>query len=292
MNTYQSTPDYYRDFIEHGWAKDAAAKVHKYVERWRGKNGKWYYSYKSKAQEQIAKTKRALAGVDAKTITDKRDSWGKARGLITMNIKKRTDNGKANSKSKVNPSNSGTKWHDGYSNKNIKTTTGYKVKKNGNVTSRGYSGSQGSGESKRQRNLGTRRRYDVRESANTHHDSYKRLASAYYRTNNEKAKSQVRDSWEKNKKAAKLSGVYGRGIERGATNAWDVDRNLTARGYGSSGEWKYVVNQNNKATSKSVNRKRNTSANNKRHVQKNSVVITKNGKRVTRSRAKKTKYVN
>ena len=46
MQMYQSTPDYYRDYIEHGWLKDAAAKAHKYIDRWRGKNGKWYYRYK------------------------------------------------------------------------------------------------------------------------------------------------------------------------------------------------------------------------------------------------------
>lgn len=46
MQTYQSTPDFYRDYIEHGWLKDQAAKVHKYISRWRGKNGKWYYRYK------------------------------------------------------------------------------------------------------------------------------------------------------------------------------------------------------------------------------------------------------
>ena len=46
MQTYQSTPDYYRDYIQHGWLKDQAAKVHKYISRWRGKNGKWYYEGK------------------------------------------------------------------------------------------------------------------------------------------------------------------------------------------------------------------------------------------------------
>ena len=35
------------EIIEHGWAKDASTKVHKYIDRWRGKAGKWYYKYKS-----------------------------------------------------------------------------------------------------------------------------------------------------------------------------------------------------------------------------------------------------
>lgn len=39
--------------LEHGWLKDQAAKVHKYIRRWRGKNGKWYYEYKEKAKSKI-----------------------------------------------------------------------------------------------------------------------------------------------------------------------------------------------------------------------------------------------
>ena len=69
MQTYQSTPDYYRDYIQHGWLKDQAAKVHKYISRWRGKNGKWYYSYKSKAQELGTKINRKLSGADADQIS-------------------------------------------------------------------------------------------------------------------------------------------------------------------------------------------------------------------------------
>lgn len=46
MQQYQSTPDFYRDYIEHGWLKDQAAKAHKYIERHRGKNGKWVYVYR------------------------------------------------------------------------------------------------------------------------------------------------------------------------------------------------------------------------------------------------------
>lgn len=90
MQTYQSTPDFYRDYIEHGWLKDQAAKVHKYIERWRGKNGKWYYRYKSKAQELGAKAKRTLNGIDPETPT----KYGLTIG---------DNNGKANSHSgKVN----------------------------------------------------------------------------------------------------------------------------------------------------------------------------------------------
>lgn len=54
----------------HGWLKDAAAKTHKYLERWRGKGGKWYYKYKSKTQEQLAKAKRAMNGYEADEVSD------------------------------------------------------------------------------------------------------------------------------------------------------------------------------------------------------------------------------
>lgn len=33
------------EIIEHGWVKDAAAKVHKYLKRWKNKAGKWVYQY-------------------------------------------------------------------------------------------------------------------------------------------------------------------------------------------------------------------------------------------------------
>lgn len=46
MQQYQSTPDFYREYIEHGWAKDAAAKAHKYIKRWKNKAGEWVYQYK------------------------------------------------------------------------------------------------------------------------------------------------------------------------------------------------------------------------------------------------------
>ena len=50
MQTYQSTPDYYRDYIEHGWLKDQAAKTHKYLKRWKNDAGKWVYQYARKAK--------------------------------------------------------------------------------------------------------------------------------------------------------------------------------------------------------------------------------------------------
>ena len=51
MITYTPTPDYYQDYIEHGWLKDQAAKIHKYIKRWRGKNGKWNYAYSERSAD-------------------------------------------------------------------------------------------------------------------------------------------------------------------------------------------------------------------------------------------------
>lgn len=46
--------DLYDSQIEHGWLKDAVAKTHKYIKRWKGKNGKWQYQYE-KTKKEISK---------------------------------------------------------------------------------------------------------------------------------------------------------------------------------------------------------------------------------------------
>ncbi len=80
---YTPTPiNYYDDYIQHGWLKDQAAKVHKYLERWRGKNGKWYYRYKSKAQELGTKIRRKINGIPANKISinkGRETVWGYSR---------------------------------------------------------------------------------------------------------------------------------------------------------------------------------------------------------------------
>ena len=76
MIGYTPTPDYYNEYIQHGYLKDAAAKVHKYIDRWRGKNGKWYYRYKSKAYELGTKIRRKLNKAEANEI-----SWNKGKEL-------------------------------------------------------------------------------------------------------------------------------------------------------------------------------------------------------------------
>ena len=69
MIQYQSTPDYYREYIEHGYLKDQAAKVHKYIKRWKNQAGKWVYQYKSKAEGLGTKARRTLNGVDSDQVT-------------------------------------------------------------------------------------------------------------------------------------------------------------------------------------------------------------------------------
>ena len=48
MQTYQSTPDYYNDYISHYGTQ---AKTHKYIDRKKGKNGKWIYIYDNSTQK-------------------------------------------------------------------------------------------------------------------------------------------------------------------------------------------------------------------------------------------------
>lgn len=90
MQTYQSTPDYYRDFIEHGWLKDQAAKTHKYIERWKNEAGFWRYRYASKRLE--SKAKKARGPMSAETVTQDirngkttrtKDSYRSRKGSIS-----------------------------------------------------------------------------------------------------------------------------------------------------------------------------------------------------------------
>lgn len=143
MQTYQSTPDYYRDYIEHGWLKDQAAKVHKYIERWRGKNGKWYYRYKSEAQELGAKANRVLSGVnDPEIITDKRSTWGTSRSKFKSTpIQQRVGSAKTDHSSGQTGSraNAGLTAGRKRAAKKGYAVKGYRGKTGSNLSSRGYS---------------------------------------------------------------------------------------------------------------------------------------------------------
>ena len=50
MQTYQSTPDYYRDFISHA--------NYKYISKHRGPSGKWVYVYKNESQRSAYKDRK------------------------------------------------------------------------------------------------------------------------------------------------------------------------------------------------------------------------------------------
>lgn len=54
MSMYQSTPDYYNDFIAHG--------NHKYIDKYMGKNGKWVYVYKKNPYEAMNEGMENLRG--------------------------------------------------------------------------------------------------------------------------------------------------------------------------------------------------------------------------------------
>ena len=188
MQAYQSTPDFYRDYIEHGWLKDQAAKVHKYISRWRGKNGKWYYSYKSKAQEKIAQIRQDKSGTRG-AITDDygKNKYSYWRGQPMSIINKENKKGYSTSRSgrQVKSVGNGGYVYDRNTSRGIaagrkraakqilaakkgaqnKRTRG---KTGSNLTSRGYSGSQGSGESKRIRNTASRRTVRYPWGSNIH----------------------------------------------------------------------------------------------------------------------------
>lgn len=50
MQTYQSTPDYYRDFISHA--------DYKYISKHRGPSGKWVYVYNNESQRSAYKDRK------------------------------------------------------------------------------------------------------------------------------------------------------------------------------------------------------------------------------------------
>ena len=130
MQIYQSTPDYYRDYIEHGWLKDQAAKVHKYLKRWKNKAGKWVYQYKQPKSNTSYANWNEQRAWRMEGLYAEKDHRTAARGAV---IRRYQDIQRARNNAKL------------------------KAQKKGNLTSRGFSGSQGSGENQRLRNLGTRK---------------------------------------------------------------------------------------------------------------------------------------
>ena len=157
MQTYQSTPDFYRDYIEHGYLKDAAAKAHKYLKRWKNAAGKWVYQYK-KPESHIS----LESAIDNRYLTNyDKKRWSGAHSNTARDIKNKRWKDVENAKNRVSQRRAmgnavSTLRPMGSSNRK---DTPYKKRKgySGNLTQRGYSGSQGSGENKRLRNLGARK---------------------------------------------------------------------------------------------------------------------------------------
>lgn len=144
MQTYQSTPDYYRDYIQHGWLKDQAAKMHKYIKRWKNEAGKWVYQYKKpKSNPTFVNSQASKELVGDGGFVNRYDKGHKTAARREY-IKRANDIWRA---------------RNGYrktSKSAMKSDSRYKRSKT-NLTSQGYSGSRGSGENQRLRNLGTRR---------------------------------------------------------------------------------------------------------------------------------------
>ena len=70
----EKTLEEYGATIQHGWLKDQAAKIHKYIKRWRGPNGKWVYQYANNAVNTAKKAGNnlKLKALDLKTKFNRR----------------------------------------------------------------------------------------------------------------------------------------------------------------------------------------------------------------------------
>ena len=75
MFSYTSTPiDFYDDFIEH---KNTSFK---YIERYKGPNGKWYYRYKSNSQKKAFRDRKRPIKVENKLNAIDRGASGSKDG--------------------------------------------------------------------------------------------------------------------------------------------------------------------------------------------------------------------
>lgn len=132
MTQYQATPDYYRDYIEHGWAKDAAAKVHKYIKRWKNAAGKWIYQYKEEAKKPESHPSYANWNTQrdwrAEGLYGNQNHRTEARGALLTRYQDIQ-------RAKLNAKNKKVRKGTGYSGSSSPKRT---------LTSRGYSGSRGS----------------------------------------------------------------------------------------------------------------------------------------------------
>lgn len=147
--------------IQHGYLKDSAAKAHKYLKRWKNAAGKWVYQYKKsdgrstylrldeRENDKGYPSSRSQADIKygSRNASNGWSYFAPVKGL--------SDHGDSRSYSKdgINRGISAGRKRAAKKGAKIK---GY----SGNLTQRGFSGSQGSGESKRLSNLGTRKMYN------------------------------------------------------------------------------------------------------------------------------------
>ena len=125
MQTYQSTPDFYREYIEHGYLKDQAAKVHKYIKRWKNKAGKWVYQYTNpNTNKPIMRSSELSKGI--KSLSDTEGS------LARYHINK--DRGNQTRFSRQNTARN-------YARKKLANSMSYS--RRGNLRDRGYSSAEG-----------------------------------------------------------------------------------------------------------------------------------------------------
>lgn len=136
MQTYQSTPDFYREYIEHGWLKDQAAKVHKYIKRWKNKAGKWVYQYTNpNANKPTMRSSELSKGI--KSLSDTEGSLAryhinKDRGNPTRFSRQNTARNYARKKlANMSYSSRGNLRDRGYSSaEGNRIATGYRVYNN------------------------------------------------------------------------------------------------------------------------------------------------------------------
>ena len=220
-----------------------AKKVHKYIDKYL-KNGKWIYRYKSKAEELSAKARRKKAGIINPAEISRTADYGTRHARVMRVGPNEIDNGRGFKRSPGLRNTYDRNWTWTF---NKTKTTKVNLPKNKNVTSRGYSGSQGSGESKRQRNLGTR--YNSQDTESKFYRA-RRLSSAHdrIRKKDKKLDSQLKNAYTKTKKNTKVT-LHKDGAIYNNISAYDADRMLTSRGYPSASSWEKDVQRNNKATS-------------------------------------------
>lgn len=146
----QTKPPLEELYLEHGWVKDSAAKVHKYIERWRDAAGKWRYRYQTKQYQKRANKVRRKYKLGPEVVTI---NAGDKKAYKNNQIRYKTtpDYGRADSRagqtgSKLDAGISAgrkrayKKKYGSYSNYSKKTTQ--KLEAQNSLRNKGYSNSR------------------------------------------------------------------------------------------------------------------------------------------------------